>query len=124
MSIPNLITLGRILLVPIVVWAIWSGAMWAAFVLFLAAGVSDAVDGYLAKRFGMTTVLGAYLDPLADKALIVSIYVTLGIIGKIPGWLVILVVSRDARSRKAADVVGIVTSATIVHLLKAQDELL
>jgi cardiolipin synthase len=95
LSIPNLITLGRILLVPIVVWAIWSGAMWAAFVLFLAAGVSDAVDGFLAKRFNMTTVLGAYLDPLADKALIVSIYVTLGIQAVIPGWLVILVVSRD-----------------------------
>ncbi|HET9716644.1 MAG TPA: CDP-alcohol phosphatidyltransferase family protein [Pseudolabrys sp.] len=95
MSIPNLITLGRILLVPIVVWAIASGAMWIAFVLFLAAGVSDAVDGYLAKRFRMTTVLGAYLDPLADKALIVSIYLTLGINNLIPRWLVILVVSRD-----------------------------
>jgi cardiolipin synthase len=95
LSIPNLITLGRILLVPIVVWAIASGAMWIAFVLFLAAGVSDAVDGFLAKRFGMTTELGAYLDPLADKALIVSIYLTLGINGEIPGWLVILVVSRD-----------------------------
>jgi cardiolipin synthase len=97
LSIPNLITLGRILLVPIVVWAIASGVqyMWIAFVLFLAAGVSDAVDGYLAKRFHMTTELGAYLDPLADKALIVSIYLTLGINGYIPGWLVILVVSRD-----------------------------
>ena len=94
-SIPNLITLGRILLVPVVVWAIASGAMWIAFVLFLAAGVSDAVDGYLAKRFDMTTVLGAYLDPLADKALIVSIYLTLGINNLIPRWLVILVVSRD-----------------------------
>ena len=95
LSIPNLITLGRILLVPIVVWAIASGAMWIAFVLFLGAGLSDAVDGYLAKRFHMTTELGAYLDPLADKALIVSIYITLGINGLIPGWLVILVVSRD-----------------------------
>lgn len=95
LSIPNLITLGRILLVPIVVWAIASGAMWIAFILFLAAGVSDAVDGYLAKRFQMTTMLGAYLDPLADKALIVSIYITLGINNLIPGWLVILVVSRD-----------------------------
>ena len=57
MSIPNLITLGRILLVPVVVWAIASGLLWLAFLLFLAAGVSDAVDGYLAKRFGMTTVL-------------------------------------------------------------------
>jgi cardiolipin synthase len=95
LSIPNLITLGRILLVPIVVWAISQGLMWVAFVLFLAAGVSDAIDGFLAKRFHMTTVLGAYLDPLADKALIVSIYVTLGVNGYIPRWLVILVVSRD-----------------------------
>ena len=96
MSIPNLITLGRILLVPIVVWAIATpGTMWIAFLLFVAAGVSDAVDGFLAKRFGMTTELGAYLDPLADKALIVSIYLTLGINGFIPRWLVILVVSRD-----------------------------
>jgi len=95
LNIPNLITLGRILMVPVVVWAIASGAMWIAFVLFLAAGVSDAVDGFIAKRFGMTTELGAYLDPLADKALIVSIYLTLGINGFIPRWLVILVVSRD-----------------------------
>ncbi|HZL40659.1 MAG TPA: CDP-alcohol phosphatidyltransferase family protein [Pseudolabrys sp.] len=96
MNIPNLITLGRILLVPIVVWAIATpGTMWIAFVLFLAAGVSDAVDGYLAKRLQMTTELGAYLDPLADKALIVSIYLTLGINNLIPRWLVILVVSRD-----------------------------
>ncbi len=96
LSIPNLITLGRILLVPIVVWAIATpGAMWIAFVLFLAAGVSDAIDGYLAKRFAMTTELGAYLDPLADKALIVSIYLTLGINNLIPRWLVIMVVSRD-----------------------------
>ncbi len=96
LSIPNLITLGRILLVPIVVWAIATpGTMWIAFVLFVAAGVSDAVDGYLAKRFKMTTELGAYLDPLADKALIVSIYLTLGINNLIPRWLVILVVSRD-----------------------------
>jgi cardiolipin synthase len=95
LNIPNLITLGRILLVPVVVWAIASGAMWIAFVLFLAAGVSDAVDGFLAKRFDMATELGAYLDPLADKALIVSIYLALGINGDIPRWLVILVVSRD-----------------------------
>src|SRR5664280_1460628 len=95
LSIPNLITLGRILLVPIVVWAIASGTMWIAFVLFLAASVSDAVDGFLAKRFNMTTELGAYLDPLADKALIVSIYLTLGVSDLIPRWLVILVVSRD-----------------------------
>jgi cardiolipin synthase len=94
-SIPNLITLARILLVPVVIWAITSGEMRIAFLLFLAAGISDAVDGFLAKRFGMATELGAYLDPLADKAMIVSIYVALGIAEAIPRWLVILVVSRD-----------------------------
>ena len=95
LSIPNLITLGRILSVPVVVWAIAAGEMRIAFALFVAAGISDAVDGFLAKRFGMSTELGAYLDPLADKAMLVSIYVALGIAEAIPRWLVILVVSRD-----------------------------
>jgi cardiolipin synthase len=95
MSLPNLITLARILAVPVLVWAIISGQMKLAFALFLIAGISDAVDGFLAKRFGMATQLGAYLDPLADKVLIVSIYVALGINGALPAWLVILVVSRD-----------------------------
>ena len=95
LSIPNLITLGRIILVPAVIWAIISGEMLVAFTLFLAAGLSDAVDGFIAKRFHMASELGAYLDPLADKALIVSIYVALGIARELPISLVILVVSRD-----------------------------
>jgi len=95
LSIPNLITLGRILLVPIVIWAITAGEMRIGFVLFVAAGISDAVDGFLAKRFSMSTELGAYLDPLADKTMIVSIYIALGIMEFVPRWLVILVVSRD-----------------------------
>jgi cardiolipin synthase len=82
-------------LVPIVVWAITSGQMRIAFLLFVIAGVSDGIDGFLAKRFHMASELGAYLDPLADKALIVSIYVSLGIAGGLPIFLVILVVSRD-----------------------------
>ncbi len=90
-----MITLGRIILVPAVVWAIISGEMLAAFSVFLAAGISDAVDGFLAKRFHMASELGAYLDPLADKALIVSIYIALGISRALPISLVILVVSRD-----------------------------
>jgi cardiolipin synthase len=87
--------LGRILLVPVVVWAIVSGEMRGAFLLFLLAGISDGVDGFLAKRFQMKSELGAYLDPLADKALIVSIYISLGIAQALPIFLVILVVSRD-----------------------------
>jgi len=95
LSIPNLITLARILLVPVVVWAIAAGEMRIAFILFLVAGLSDLVDGFLAKRFGMATELGAYLDPVADKAMLISTYVALGIADAIPRWLVILVVSRD-----------------------------
>ena len=95
MNLPNLITVARILAVPVVVWAIVANEMLLAFLLFLAAGISDAVDGFLAKRFDMKTELGAHLDPLADKILIVSIYVALGINAAVPGWLVILVVSRD-----------------------------
>ena len=83
------------MLVPVVVWAITLGEMRIAFSLFLLAGISDAVDGFLAKRFHMKSELGAYLDPLADKALIVSIYISLGIVGMLPIFLVILVVSRD-----------------------------
>jgi cardiolipin synthase len=95
LSIPNLITLIRILLVPAVIWAITAGEMRIAFVLFLTAGISDAVDGFLAKHFEMRTELGAYLDPLADKAMLVSIFIALGIIEAVPRWLVILVVFRD-----------------------------
>ncbi len=95
MSIPNIITLGRILLVPVIVWAIASNQMAIAFAVFIVAGVSDAVDGFLAKRFNMASELGALLDPIADKALLVSIYIALGTWGAVPRWIVILVVSRD-----------------------------
>jgi len=95
LSIPNLITLGRVILVPIVFWLLVSGRIQAAFVLFVVAGISDAIDGFLAKRFNWQTELGAYLDPLADKMLVVSIFVALGVLGELPSWLVIAVVSRD-----------------------------
>jgi cardiolipin synthase (CMP-forming) len=95
LNLPNLITIGRILLVPVVVWAIASKEMQVAFLVFLIAGLSDAVDGFLAKRLRMTSKLGAHLDPLADKVLIVSIYIALGITEAVPRWIVILVVSRD-----------------------------
>ncbi|WP_199091344.1 CDP-alcohol phosphatidyltransferase family protein [Bosea sp. ASV33] len=95
MTIPNLITIGRLFLVPLVIVMI-AGANWqAAFILFVVAGISDAVDGFLAKRCGMASELGAWLDPAADKALIVSIYITLAVVGAIPVWLVVLVVARD-----------------------------
>lgn len=95
-NLPNLISLMRLLLVPFTVWLIISDAYGWAFITFMVAGVSDGIDGYLARRFDWRTRLGAYLDPLADKALLVSVYVTLGLLREIPAWLVIIVVSRDA----------------------------
>ena len=95
MNLPNLISLARLLSVPLLVWAILAGKMELAFWLFIAAGISDAVDGFIAKHFGATSALGKYLDPLADKALLLGVYVTLGNAGYLPTWLVILVVFRE-----------------------------
>ena len=95
LNLPNFITLLRVILVPIVFWLLITGQTEVAFVLFIIAGISDAVDGYLAKTFGWQTELGAYLDPLADKLLIVSIFIGLGVRNELPLWLVIAVVSRD-----------------------------
>jgi len=95
LNIPNLITLGRIFTVPVVFWLLVNNETALAFFVFVAAGISDAVDGYLAKRYNWQTELGAYLDPLADKLLIVSIFVAMGASKQLPSWLVIAVVSRD-----------------------------
>ena len=95
MNIPNILTLGRLCLVPLVILMIQQGEWTAAFALFVIAGLTDGIDGFFARQFDQRTELGAYLDPLADKALLVSIYVTLAIGGVIPSWLTILVVSRD-----------------------------
>ena len=95
MNIPNIITIMRILLVPITVWLLISGDYVLALVVFIMAGLSDAVDGFLARRYKLQTDLGAYLDPMADKALLVSTYVTLGVIKFLPAWLVILVITRE-----------------------------
>lgn len=95
MTIPNLITIGRLVIVPLVIVMIAQGRWAAAFALFLLAGISDAVDGFIARRFDMKSEFGAYIDALADKALLVSMYVSLSIFGILPGWLAIVVVSRD-----------------------------
>jgi cardiolipin synthase len=95
LTIPNLISIARLLLVPLIVWLIVAEQDRLAFAFFLAAGISDAVDGYIARQFNLRSDLGAYLDPIADKALLVSIYATLAYVEAIPPWLVILVISRD-----------------------------
>ena len=94
-TLPNVITFGRLLAVPVAVWLILEERYTAAFWVFIAAGVSDAVDGYSAKRFDSRSRLGALLDPVADKALLTSVYLALALDGPVPGWLVFLVVLRD-----------------------------
>jgi cardiolipin synthase len=95
LTLPNVITFGRLCAVPLAVWLVMERRFEAAFFLFLAAGLSDAVDGWLARRNGGGNSVGALLDPVADKALLVSMYVTLGLANHLPVWLVILVVFRD-----------------------------
>ena len=116
-TLPNLITVGRIVLVPVVIWAITSGNMLLAFWLFVAAGISDAVDGFLAKKLNAQTEFGAYLDPLADKALLMSIYVTLSIEMLLPRWIVIAVVSRDIMIMGAVVLSWIMNKPVEIHPL-------
>lgn len=95
MNLPNIISLGRLLIAPVIVWLMLTGKFEGAFWLFLAAAVSDAVDGAIAKRFNMVTLLGSYLDPIADKVMLVSVFLVLGNLGFLPLWIVLLVVFRD-----------------------------
>jgi cardiolipin synthase len=90
MSLANLVTLARLLAVPFVIWLILIGDMVSTFAVFVVASLSDAVDGFIAKRFDQRSELGALLDPIADKTLIVSLFITLGIAGHLPNWLVAL----------------------------------
>jgi len=95
LTVPNLISLCRLFSVPLMVWLLVTRQPELAFWVFIAAGVSDAIDGLIAKHFGQSSQLGAYLDPIADKVMLVSIYVVLSTQGAIPSWVAILVVSRD-----------------------------
>lgn len=95
LTVPNVITLLRLCAVPVTVWLVIQHRLDLAFLLFVGAGVSDAVDGWWARVRNARSFLGAVLDPVADKALLVSVYVALAVIGVLPDWLAILVVFRD-----------------------------
>lgn len=108
-QLPNALSLARLGCAPAMVWAIVAAEHAAAFWIFLSAGISDALDGFLANRFRLHSLLGAYLDPIADKALLVTTYVMLAIYGWLPVWLVALVVFRDLLIVGGALLVRIVT---------------
>jgi len=93
--IPNLLTAARLILVPFLVSSLWQREFRLALALVFVAGATDAVDGFLARHFAWTTRLGAYLDPIADKLLLVCVYVMLAVDSVVPRWLVWLILGRD-----------------------------
>ena len=94
-NVPNILTLGRLLLTPLFVIFMLRDQMIPALAVFSLAAISDGLDGFIARWFNQRTVLGAYLDPIADKVLLVSAFVCLAILGIIPEWLAVIVLSRD-----------------------------
>ena len=94
-DIPNALCILRIVLTLPVGWAIVTGRYDIAMALFFVAGFTDGLDGFLAKRFSWQTRLGGFLDPIADKLLLVTCFVTLWFAGYVPGWLLVAVVVRD-----------------------------
>jgi len=95
LNIPNLLTILRILLTPLLVIFLIDKRFDLAFAVFAAAGISDGLDGFLARVMKQKTRIGAILDPIADKALLASAYITLAVIGLVPNWLAVIVISRD-----------------------------
>ncbi|MGG5887833.1 CDP-alcohol phosphatidyltransferase family protein [Falsiroseomonas sp. HC035] len=94
-TLPNAITFARLCAVPGAIWLMLQHRLDLAFWVFVAAGLSDGIDGWLARIRNSRSALGALMDPVADKALLVSVYVTLAALGVLPDWLAILVVFRD-----------------------------
>lgn len=94
-QIPNLITFSRIVLTLPVVWLLYRGDYVWAMVLLAVAGLTDALDGFLVRRYGWATELGRWLDPAADKIMMLGVYVAVTVSGLLPLWLLFLVVGRD-----------------------------
>jgi cardiolipin synthase (CMP-forming) len=99
-TIPNLLSLLRMALVPPLIIALLNGQMTRALLIVVAAGISDILDGFIARFWHQQSLLGTYLDPLADKLLVTAAYVTLAIPGmhrafQIPAWVTVLVIARD-----------------------------
>jgi len=107
-DIPNLLSVVRMACAIPVAWLLLHDYFGVALLICIAAGISDGLDGYLAKRFGWRSRLGSILDPLADKALLVTVYLVLGAMNLLPLWLVAVVITRD---------VVVVSGAFGIHML-------
>lgn len=94
-QIPNTITVLRLILVPVLILLLQNGEFGWALVVFSVAGLSDGLDGFLARKYRLESELGGFLDPVADKVLMIGAYVTLSLLDLLPAWLVMLVIARD-----------------------------
>ncbi len=95
LTIPNLISALRFLAVPFVIYFMLAENWTLALLVFPIAGISDAIDGYIARSFNQMSDMGAYLDPLADKALMVAVFIILSVFEALPLWVVVVIVARD-----------------------------
>ena len=96
--LPNVLTIGRILLTPLFILCLFYESPWskaAALAIFIIASITDAFDGHIARKRNLVTRTGEFLDPLADKILVVSAFISFALLGKIPFWMVVLIVFRD-----------------------------
>ena len=95
MTIPNLLTILRVLLTPVLVIFLLQDRLIAALIVFIVAGITDGLDGLIARLYRQKSRLGAFLDPLADKVLLATTYVLLAVKSLVPSWLTVIVLSRD-----------------------------
>ena len=133
-QLPNLLSASRLVAAPVAAWAILAGHDTAALILFIAASFSDLADGFIARRWGFTSQSGAWLDPIADKLLMLFCFVALWKVEAVPLWLVLLVIARDAaimggallgkllglRLRIAPLAIGKATTAALAALVGAR----
>jgi len=115
-NLANIVTFGRLCAVPLAFWLVLEHRIGDAFLLFVAAGLSDALDGWLARRYGGNPI-GALMDPVADKALLVTMYITLATVGALPDWLAILVVFRDLLIVGGVVVLAVLGHAVVIRPL-------
>lgn len=118
MTIANALTLLRLCLIPLIVVMIHEGRFALATILFVTAGITDALDGYIARRFDQKTEIGAYLDALADKSLIAASFIALVLVQLVPFWLVVLVIFRDLMIMGAVAIAWLMNNPIAIEPLK------
>jgi len=115
LNVPNVLTLARIIMTPVIVYMVLTEQAWLALALMVVAGITDMLDGAIARYFNLRTTVGAYLDPLADKIMLISLFVTLFIVEQVPLFVFLAIIFRDL-----IIVLGAITYEIVTHRLTMQ----